>query len=86
MNNGRGVIFEQIQGMLGEILAHKNLNGATFPLNASLYEQGVGLDSLDTAAFSAMLEATFGADPYSAGVFPETIEDVVRFYEGARPS
>ncbi|MFW5941327.1 MAG: acyl carrier protein [Chloroflexota bacterium] len=86
MNNGRGIILAQIQGMLGEILAHKNLNGSTIPPNASLYEQGVGLDSLDTAAFSAMLEATFGADPYSAGVFPETVADVVRFYEGEQPA
>lgn len=85
MNNGRVTILQQIQGMLGEILAHKNLNGSSIPVNTSLYEQGIGLDSLDTAAFSAMLEATFGADPYSAGVFPQTVEDVVRFYEGERP-
>lgn len=70
-----------IKGMLRSILAYKNLDGSPIPLDVSLYETGIGLDSLDTAAFSSMLEAEYGIDPYSEGVFPETVADVLRFYE-----
>lgn len=74
-------MIENIRGMLRTVLAHKDLNGAPLPLDSSLYETGIGLDSLDTAAFSSMLEAEYGIDPYSAGDFPETLADVLRFYE-----
>ncbi|MDP2325911.1 MAG: hypothetical protein Q8N51_18050 [Gammaproteobacteria bacterium] len=46
-----------------------------------LYQGGLGWDSLDAAEFSARLEAAFGADPYSEGVFPNTVGDIVGFYE-----
>lgn len=75
-------MLDEIEGMLRTVLEHKDLNGAPLPLDTSLYEAGIGLDSLDTAAFSSMLEAAYGTDPYSAGVFPETLEDVLRFYQG----
>lgn len=79
-------MLEEIRGILRTVLAYKNLNGAPTALDASLYETGVGLDSLDTAAFSSMLEAEYGADPYSEGVFPETLADVLHFYkENASP-
>lgn len=49
-----------------------------------LYAEGIGLDSLETAELSAVLEDTFGTDPFSAGDdMPQTVGDVLRFYEGA---
>lgn len=77
-------MIENIREMLRTVLAYKNLNGAPLPLDSSLYETGIGLDSLDTAAFSSMLEAEYGTDPYSAGEFPETLADVIKFYETNR--
>lgn len=56
------------------------------PLEESLYQDGLGLDSLGAAEFSARLEEAFGSDPYTAGSFPRTLGDVVKFYEKRRPS
>jgi acyl carrier protein len=52
-------------------------------LDVSLYSEGIGLDSLDVAELSAVLEDEFGADPFSDGLMPETIGDIVAFYDEA---
>jgi acyl carrier protein len=54
----------------------------------SLYAEGLGLDSLDAAELSAKLEDEFGSDPFSAALaagtdLPETVGDIVGFYEVA---
>jgi acyl carrier protein len=47
-----------------------------------LYGEGLGLDSLETAELSALFEDEFGSDPFSApGPMPQTVGDVVSFYE-----
>ncbi|GAB3855547.1 hypothetical protein GCM10028801_11340 [Nocardioides maradonensis] len=43
-------------------------------------EDGLGLDSLQTAELSATLEDELGTDPFSAGEMPETVGDIVAFY------
>ena len=55
-------------------------------LDTSLYADGVGLDSLDVAELSAVLEDELGSDPFSNGEMPETVGDIVAFYEQAQPS
>jgi acyl carrier protein len=50
-------------------------------LDVSLYSEGIGLDSLDVAELSAVLEDEFGKDPFSNGLMPETIGDIVAFYD-----
>jgi acyl carrier protein len=50
-------------------------------LDVSLYSEGIGLDSLDVAELSAVLEDEFGQDPFSNGLMPETIGDIVAFYD-----
>lgn len=82
MENERQQIIKDVQAILLVILANGVNSETPFPLDTPLYETGIGLDSLDTAAFSSMLESAYGTDPYSAGDFPQTLEDVVRFYEG----
>ena len=74
-------MLNEIQEMLRTVLEYRNLNGSPFLVDESLYETGIGLDSLDTAAFSSMLEAAYGMDPYSAGDFPETLRDILQFYK-----
>jgi acyl carrier protein len=50
-----------------------------------LWGDGLGLDSLEAAELSAMLEDEFGSDPFSAGGdLPERIADVLAFYAGVR--
>jgi hypothetical protein len=46
----------------------------------ALYEQGYGLDSMDTATLSAMLADRFEKDPYSNGKFPGTVDDIIGWY------
>ena len=46
-----------------------------------LWGDGLGLDSLEAAELSAMLEDEFGTDPFSAGGdLPERVGDIVAFY------
>ena len=47
--------------------------------DADLFEQ-LGLDSLELAELSVMLEDRFGTDPYSAGLVPRTVGEIVAFY------
>jgi acyl carrier protein len=54
-------------------------------LDASLYSAGIGLDSLDVAELSAVLEDEFGTDPFSDGQMPETIGEIVAFYGDSSP-
>jgi acyl carrier protein len=52
-----------------------------------LYGDGLELDSLDAAELSAWLEDELGSDPFSGdGEMPETVGDVVSFYEAASPA
>lgn len=49
-----------------------------------LWGDGLGLDSLEAAELSAMLEDEFGSDPFSAGgEMPESVGDIVAFYASA---
>ena len=51
-------------------------------LDTNLYSEGLGLDSLETAELSAALEDELGDDPFTNGeALPETIGDIVEFYE-----
>ena len=51
-----------------------------------LYEGGYGLDSMDTATFSAMLSERFDDDPYLTGIFPQNIAEIVVYYENRATS
>jgi acyl carrier protein len=41
----------------------------------------LGLESLDVAELSAILEDDLGRDPYSAGFLPETVGQLVDWYK-----
>lgn len=41
---------------------------------------GLGLDSLEAAELSALLEDEHGNDPFSEGELPETVQEIVDFY------
>jgi acyl carrier protein len=40
----------------------------------------LGLDSLELAELSAVLEDEIGHDPYSQGLVPDTVAELVAFY------
>jgi acyl carrier protein len=52
-----------------------------FHADMPLYADGVGLDSLETAELSALLEDDHGSDPYSTGGMPETMAEIQAYYE-----
>lgn len=55
----------------------------TTPLHAG----GLGLDSLETAELSAVLEDELGKDPFSEGLLPATVGELLDFYtDSAVPS
>jgi len=52
----------------------------------SLYSGGLGLDSLEAAELSVILEDTFGTDPFSEGEsMPQVLGDIFAFY-GVAPA
>ena len=55
--------------------------GVPVTAQSRLYADGLGLDSLAAAELSTMLEMAFGRDPYSDGMVPRSVEEIVRFYE-----
>jgi acyl carrier protein len=42
--------------------------------------EDLALDSLELAELSAALEDDLGSDPYTEGLLPETVAEVVGFY------
>ena len=52
--------------------------------DTSLWGEGLGLDSLEAAELSAMLEDELGTDPFSSGGdIPERVGDILAFYASA---
>ena len=48
-------------------------------LGSNLYDD-LELDSLELAELSAVLEDELGRDPYTDGILPQTVGDIVGFY------
>lgn len=63
------------------IRKHQGFRDDEFGLDAPLYDDGIGLDSLCVAELSAMLEKKYGRDPYTSGILPLTVRDIVSFYD-----
>ena len=61
----------------------KNRKKGGADLDVNLYAEGIGLDSLDVAELSAVLEDEFGSDPFSNGEMPETVGEIAAFYDSA---
>lgn len=49
-------------------------------LPESRLSEDLGMDSLELAEFSAMLEDELGRDPYTEGLLPATVAEVAAFY------
>lgn len=55
---------------------------AELPVTAeSKLTADLGMDSLELAELSAILEDELGHDPYSEGLVPETFGELVAYYE-----
>jgi acyl carrier protein len=62
------------------LLKRRKEDAAEVSLDADLYDD-LRLDSLEVAELSAVLEDDLGRDPYSEGLVPRTVGEVVDFYD-----
>jgi acyl carrier protein len=76
---------DKVHVVITEFLGRTDKGAAGFTNDTGLWGSGIGLDSLEAAELSAMLEDEFGSDPFSAGGdLPETFGDIVAFYAAVR--
>ena len=71
----------EVERTIGSFLGRMKKRKKSMDLDTSLFAEGIGLDSLETAELSAVLEDELGSDPFSNGEMPQTIGDIVAFYE-----
>lgn len=57
----------------------EELRGSEVTLSAHLHDD-LELDSLELAELSVLLEDNLGRDPYSEGIVPNTVGEIVAFY------
>lgn len=82
-NDAETEVVSTVRGLLKRLKKSDSAIGR----DTSLYAEGIGLDSLEAAELSALLEDELGDDPFSNGeVLPETIGDIVDYYEHKPPS
>ena len=74
---------QQAEQVVRSFVARVKPDAPELSADTSLYAGGADLDSLETAELSAVLEDELGSDPFSANEMPETLGDVVAFYERA---
>lgn len=76
-------IRQAVEEVFGTLMNERGTPITEFDQTRPLYDGGYGLDSMDTATFSAMLAERFDSDPYALGVFPQNIAEIVIFYTNA---
>jgi acyl carrier protein len=69
-----------VAGAIAELLARRGASGLAITPEAKLTAD-LGMDSLELAELSAVLEDELGRDPYSEGIVPETVAELVGYYE-----
>jgi acyl carrier protein len=70
-----------VLGVIKECMRRANLPDQPIERDTALYTDGIGFDSLATAELSAVLEDEFGSDPFLEGDLPQTVGDILDFYE-----
>ena len=76
MPNAEALITQAV----GQLAQRRHGDGREVGLDSDLFDD-LELDSLDVAELSALLEEELGTDPYTEGVVPRSIRDVVAFYD-----
>ena len=76
-----GTDHDQVRAIIRDFLERTDKGADGWSDETGLWGEGLGLDSLEAAELSAMLEDAFGSDPFSTSAdLPETVGDVVGFY------
>jgi acyl carrier protein len=69
---------QTIYGTIQMLLKRKSID-VNLTLDSVIEE--LGLESLDVAELSAILEDDLGRDPYSAGFLPHTVGEIIEWYK-----
>ena len=70
-----------LQPLIGDFLVRAKKPTDDRGAERSLYSDGLGLDSLEAAELSIVLEDAYGTDPFSeAAQMPQVLGDVYSFY------
>lgn len=77
---------ENVESTLRAFLVRSKKSVDDLAPTTGLYADGVGLDSLETAELSAVLEDEFGTDPFSGDGLPRTVADILDFYRVGVPA
>jgi acyl carrier protein len=73
-------VQSSIMEMIQALLERTDKGDLPVTMETQIHGDGLGLDSLETAELSAILEDEFGTDPFGAGLMPETVAEIVEFY------
>lgn len=71
----------QVEQVVREFVTRAKPDAPQFDESTPLYADGVGLDSLEAAELSAVLEDEFGSDPFQAEELPATLGAILAFYD-----
>lgn len=72
-----------VEKTINDFLERVEKKPSTLAPEAVLHADGIGLNSLEIAELSAILEDEFGVDPFSSDEMPETVGDILNFYAAA---
>jgi len=72
-----------VEKTIAEFLTRVEKLPASVTPDLVLHADGLGLNSLEIAELSAILEDEFGVDPFSSDEMPETVGDILNFYTAA---
>lgn len=75
-----GASLEQVESVVRAFVARVKPEAPELGLDTSLYAEGAGLDSLETAELSAVLEDEFVDDPFTQDEMPQTLGDILAYY------
>ena len=75
-----GTPHQQAEQVVRGFVARVKPEAAELELDTPLYADGVGLDSLEAAELSALLEDEVGSDPFTSDEMPQTLRDILGFY------
>jgi acyl carrier protein len=72
---------ETVRRALADLLSRREGDAAPVTITADtrIYDE-LEMDSLEVAELSVLLEDEFGSDPYSEGLVPQTVGELVGFY------
>jgi acyl carrier protein len=74
-----------ILDVIRSLLERREQLDVNVSLQSNLHED-LGFDSLELAELSAALEDDLGHDPFSAGIVPDTVGELVTFYGVDEPT